>query len=267
MKISEIMRRAFWVVDGVDSLGAAHRLMQQNSIRHLPVLREGKLVGLLSERDILQCRANLGPGDDWTFVRVSEAMARAPQTANPEDSLTEVAARLAAGTLDALPIVELGHLVGIVSITDVLAAEVRAAMAPTPPSQATARTAMTSGPYTIRPDANLYDAADLMSIHGIRHLPVLDDNGEVVGMISERDLRTHVGSPALFVLAQGKTDLRVRDIMTWPVVTATIDQPVVELAKLFEDQRIGAVPIVDGEGKLLGIVSYVDALRVLARPA
>jgi len=50
-------------------------------------------------------------------------------------------------------------------------------------------------------------------------------------------------------------------------VTATIDQPVVELAKLFEDQRIGAVPIVDGEGKLLGIVSYVDALRVLARPA
>ncbi|HEU0032558.1 MAG TPA: CBS domain-containing protein [Kofleriaceae bacterium] len=268
MKISEIMRRSPWVIDGVDTLGAAHRLMQQHAIRHLPVMRPGdKLVGLLSERDILEFRASLGGGDEWTLVAVSGAMTRAPQTVHPDDSLTEVAGRLATSKLDAFPVVERGKLVGIVSVTDVLAAEVRRAMEPTPPSEAVASTAMTPGPFAIRPEANLFEAADTMSLHGIRHLPVIDASEVVIGMISERDLRTCLGNPSVFVMARGETSLTVRDVMTTPVITVTPDHPVVEIAKLFEDQRIGAVPVVDREGKLVGIVSYVDALRVLSRPA
>jgi acetoin utilization protein AcuB len=264
MKIKEIMRRTPWIVGGVDSLGSAHELMRRYAIRHLPVLRDGRLIGLLSEHDILEFRAELGPGEDWTKVGVADAMTHRPQTAGPDDSLTEIVARFAANKLDALPIVEHGKLVGIVTVTDVLAAEVRRAMAPSP-GRATAADAMTPGPFTVTPDDNLYDAASRMSVHGIRHLPVVDQLETVVGMISERDLRTHLGDPSRFVVRHGKTAMRVRDVMTTPAQKASADQPLAELAKTFEDDRVGAVPVVDGAGRLLGIVSYVDALRVLGR--
>lgn len=265
MKIREIMRRTPWVIDGVDSLHTAYQLMRQHAIRHLPVLRDGRLIGLLSEHDILEFRAELAGADDWTRVAVSGAMTRSPQTAGPDDSLTEIVARFAADKLDAVPIVERGALVGIVTITDVLTAEVERAMAPSPP-RATAADAMTPGPFTAHPDENLLAAAARMSTHGIRHLPVVDEHDAVVGILSERDVRTQVGDPSRFVIARGRTALRVRDAMTATPITAALDRPLVELAQVFQDRQIGAIPVVGQGGELVGIVSYVDALRVLARP-
>ena len=264
MKIREIMRRTPWVIDGVDSLATAYQLMRRHGIRHLPVLRDGKLVGLLSEHDILEFRAELAGADDWTRGAVSGAMMRSPQTAGPDDSLTEIVARFAADKLEAVPIVERGKLVGIVTVTDVLTAEVQLAMAPSPP-RATAADAMTPGPFTTRPDENLLAAATRMSAHGIRHLPVVDGRNIVIGMLSERDVRTHVGDLARVLTAHGQTALRVHDAMTAAPITAGPDRPLAELARMFEDRGIGAIPIVDREGELVGIVSYVDALRVLAR--
>jgi CBS domain-containing protein len=53
--------------------------------------------------------------------------------------------------------------------------------------------------------------------------------------------------------------------MTYPVVAVPFDRPLLELARAFADHHIGALPIVDKFGALIGIVSYVDALRLLAR--
>lgn len=236
--------------------------MQLHAIRHLPVLRDGKLVGLLSERDILEYRANLGMVEDWTRIGVSGVMTRSPQTADPDASVTEITARFATSKLDALPIVAGGHLVGIVTITDVLAAEVERAMQPMP--RVTAADAMTPGPFTIRLDDNLFAAARQMTTHGIRHLPVVDDHEVVVGMLSERDLRTHLGDPSRFVISRDHTAMRVRDAVSHVPISVTADHPIVDVAKLFEDHRIGAVPVVDREGRLIGIVSYVDVLHALA---
>jgi CBS domain-containing protein len=59
--------------------------------------------------------------------------------------------------------------------------------------------------------------------------------------------------------------LRVKDVMTRPVVAVPFDRPLVEIARAFADHQIGAIPITDKFGALIGIVSYVDALRMLAR--
>jgi len=262
MKVSDIMRPAPWLVEGTGSLGAAHRLMQQHRIRHLPVMRDGKLVGLLSEHDILAFRAERR-ADDWTRVAVSGAMIRAPQTAAPDDSLTEVAGRFAADKLDALPVVERGRVLGIVTVTDVLAAEVQRAMASSPRTL-TAGDVMTPGPFACRPEDSLLAAATRMSWHGLRHLPVVDDSDRVVGMLSDRDLRTHVGDPSRFAIARGTTLKRVRDAMTAPPITVTADRSLNEIAQIFEERHLGAVPVVDRGGVLVGIVSYVDVLRGLA---
>jgi CBS domain-containing protein len=130
MKVKDIMRARPWVIDSIDTLGEAHQLMRTHEIRHLPVVHDGKLVGILSERDVLEYRANLGFGEDWRDVGVSGVMTRSPRTAAADDSITEVAGRLAMTKIGALPVVERGFVLGIITVTDVLAAEVQEAMAP-----------------------------------------------------------------------------------------------------------------------------------------
>lgn len=266
MKLKEIMRRSPWIVEGIDTLGTAHDLMRRHAIRHLPVLRGDMLVGMLSERDILEYRANLAGADDWTRVAVSGAMNHSPQTAGPDDSVTEAAGRMAISKLDALPVVELGRLIGIVTVTDILTAEVQRSMAATPGSRATVADAMTPGPFTIGPDDTLLDAATRMSLHGIRHLPVLD-HGAVVGMLSERDLRTYIGDPSLFTITRGNSPLRVRDLVARQPISVAPEQLVIEIARRFTDYQIGAMPVVNRDGALLGIISYVDVLRTVAQAA
>lgn len=129
MKVREIMKPSPITVTDVTELGDAARTMMKSGIRHLPVTRNGRLCGILSERDILQYRALASYREDWTHAPVTAAMVAAVQTAGPEDSLTEVAGRLAQARIGALPIVDHGALLGIITVTDVLEAEVRDAMA------------------------------------------------------------------------------------------------------------------------------------------
>ena len=259
------MRPQPHTIEATESLGTAHRSMREHAIRHLPVMRGSRLVGVLSDRDLLGFRAHLGFTEDWARFPASAAMTPSPQTAGPDDSLTEVAARFAYTRLGSLPVVDRGALVGIITVSDVLSGEVQAAMAPVTPPKPTAAVAMTQGPFTCGPDDNLLVAARRMSTHGIRHLPVVDDRHVVIGMLSERDLRTFVGDPSKFAATHGETAMRVKDALTLPVVTVGPDRPLAEVARLFEDARVGAIPVVDGERRLIGIVSYVDVLRVFAQ--
>lgn len=109
-------------------LGVAYNLMRDREIRHLPVLRDGQLCGLLSERDVLGYRARAEADEDWWRDLVKDAMSSPPQTAGPDDSVTDAAGRLAAARIGALPVVDGGRLIGLVTTTDVLEAEVRRAM-------------------------------------------------------------------------------------------------------------------------------------------
>ena len=129
MKIRELMRTAVVTVTEVTSLGDATRLMMRHQIRHLPVVRGNRLVGILSERDILHYRALTSFREDWQQSPVTAAMVATMQTAGPDDSLTEVAGRLANARIGAMPIVDCGALIGLVTVSDVLQAEVREAMA------------------------------------------------------------------------------------------------------------------------------------------
>jgi acetoin utilization protein AcuB len=265
MKIRDVMRPGVFTIAETDCLGNAYRAMNRSHIRHLPVTNAGALVGMLSERDILAARAHADE-TEWWSIPVRLAMQSPVHTANPDDSLTEIAGRMAMTKIGALPVVERGKLRGIVTVTDVLDAEVRSAMAPGPVSQATAAETMTAYPQTVRPDAALADAVAVMVDRHVRHLPVVDATSQIVGMLSECDVRSAVGDPALYLRdrSDSPAQYRVGDVMSRPAVTIPFDTPIGELAHRFADDRIGALPIVDRFGALIGIVSYVDALRVLA---
>ncbi len=132
MKVREVMRQTPVVIGETDTLGVAQELLDLYKIRHLPVCDEGRLVGMLSERDILLARAHADPGAPWWQMRVEAAMEAPARTAHPDDAVIEIAARMAADKVDALPVIERGHLLGIVTVIDVLDAEVRTAMAAFP---------------------------------------------------------------------------------------------------------------------------------------
>ncbi len=264
MKIREIMRPGPITILETDALGAAQRVMARSRIRHLPVVSDGKLVGMLSARDILAARARKDGEGDWWSIRIHDAMSSPAQTAGPDDSLTEVAGRMAMAKIGALPVVERGTLIGLVTVTDVLDAEVRSAMAPAPMSLVSAADAMTPFPLTAPPEMPIADAVALMIGHHVRHLPVVDSTSTVVGILSERDVRSAIGDPVQYVeLRRSSVRLHVRDVMTTPVVSVQFDTPLIAVARLFADVRIGAVPVLDKFGALVGIVSYVDALRLL----
>jgi IMP dehydrogenase len=115
---------------------------------------------------------------------------------------------------------------------------------------ATAKDLMTPAPVSVDAGATVSKAVALLASLDIRHLPVVDANGAVVGMISDRDVAGEVTATAA-----------VTTVMSAPPICAREDASVAAIAKLMVDHQIGAVPIVSSEGRLTGIVSYVDVLR------
>ena len=167
--------------------------------------------------------------------------------------------------IGAMTITEYGKLLGIATVADVLEAEVRAASAPRPPSALTVADAMTAYPLTVQPDTALGDAAAVMVRRHVRHLPVIDAKSTIVGMLSERDIRNTIGDPVRYLeRTRFAGGLRVQDVMSAPARVTTFDRPLVDAAKEFADDRVGALPIVDRFGALIGILSYVDVLRLLS---
>ena len=134
------------------------------------------------------------------------------------------------------------------------------------PIAAVASTVMTADPETVSEESSLFEAAASMAEIGVRHLPVVNENGVLVGMLSDRDIRSSIGDPVDALRGRrDESESRVSDVMTPDPLRATLDMPVAELASMLADERIGAVPVVDEGDHPVGIVSYVDLIRFLAR--
>jgi CBS domain-containing protein len=125
---------------------------------------------------------------------------------------------------------------------------------------------MTPAPATIRADATAAEAARTMLRIGLRHLPVIDGAGGLVGMVSDRDLRgPMVGDDRPTKLITTAT--AIGEVMTREVITASPGDDLGAVAHKIVAHRIGAVPIVDSANRLLGILSFVDVLKRLVDDA
>jgi CBS domain-containing protein len=104
-----------------------------------------------------------------------------------------------------------------------------------------------------------------------RHLPVVDEQGELVGMLSDRDLRALERPYAQDAETVGtrlqNAGVPVATIMSGNVTSVDPDADVTEVMELMLENKIGALPVVDAEGALVGIVSYVDVFRSLLEAA
>jgi CBS domain-containing protein len=128
-----------------------------------------------------------------------------------------------------------------------------------------ARMMMTRAPTTAAVDDNLIDAAARMAERNVRHLPVVDGDHHVVGMLSDRDVRTMVGDSSRSFRPDDALvrmrSLRVADAMTRDAFVVRQDAPFADVVRVFTEQRVGAVPVVDEAERLVGIISYVDVFK------
>jgi len=132
---------------------------------------------------------------------------------------------------------------------------------------------------TVRPDTDVAEAIKLLAEHDVSALPVLDREGNLVGVLSEADLihRTEIGTEKRrpwwleavtggatlaeeFAKSHGK---KVEEVMTDGVISVSEETPLSEIAALFERKRIKRVPVVK-DGNLVGIVSRSNLIQALA---
>lgn len=111
---------------------------------------------------------------------------------------------------------------------------------------------MTPNPVAVTPRDTLAKARALMHAGGFRRLPVVEE-GELVGILSERDLRQHLGY---------LESTRVDGAMTPAPMTVSTQMSVQDAARLLLEHKVGGMPVVD-DGKLVGIVTTSDLLKAL----
>jgi acetoin utilization protein AcuB len=270
VKVSEVMQRRVVTVAENEAIGRALQLMLWNDVRHLPVLRpdDERLTGVLSERDILRAHQQL-PGEEVLEHAVAEFMTQPAEHIHPNADLADAAADLSTKKLGCLPVLDAGELVGIVAVEDVLAV---VAQLPIPrPASAideTVAAVMSREALAMREDDRVPDAAARMLRAGVRHLCVVDGEQRVLGIVSDRDLRSVLGdlrvAETASTLPAALAELRLGKVMTPNPRSVQPDAPLSEALDALLVERFGALPVVDAEERLCGIVSYVDLLRRLS---
>jgi acetoin utilization protein AcuB len=121
---------------------------------------------------------------------------------------------------------------------------------------------MTKNPLVMTPAETIGQADEVMTENRIRQLPVVDE-GALLGIITDRDIRSYLAQSALVEPEERAKVLRtnVREIMTAEPLTLAPDDDLREAVELLIDEKIGGIPVVDEAEGLVGIVTYVDVLR------
>jgi len=213
-------------------------------------------------------------------VQVGDVMSTEPEAVTPDTPIPEVVDRLMARDYMALPVVDDSRrVVGVISDTDMLSAGatrlsvslhkvigpevVRAALARRKQEIGTVRDVMTTPAVTVSPTTSLKEAAHIMHARRLKRLPVVDEAGQLVGVLGRLDVLqsiargyTHRMSPHTGTLPQEHQT--VAEIMERQVPTVGETTPLADVVGKLLDSDVKRVLVLDARGKLAGIVTDTD---------
>lgn len=272
--VADIMTAAPIVVEVPGSRNDAINIMVRNKLTGLPVIRssDGSLMGIVSRRDIFR---------NFEEDQLSLIMKKNCITIGPDASLAEAAAVFSEKRIHRLPVVEEGRLVGIITPTDLLkeVKEMKTAMTAEAVIRTTCVTAYVDEPLT-------YTIA-AMRISDVSAVPVLDGFGKLVGILTDRDLfsdqikdreaMSKLGIEdselagyrnvlPLFYAATDRylaDDKRVRDYMVPDPITVFKKITLSDVARIMLQNDFGQVPVHGTKDDLVGMIYDVDVLCAL----
>jgi acetoin utilization protein AcuB len=125
---------------------------------------------------------------------------------------------------------------------------------------------MSRHPMTVSPNTPVEQALKRMRDEKVRRFPVVDDDGKLVGIVSDKDLLYAAPSPAtslsIYELHYLYSRITVSQVMTREVITVEESDPIEEAARIMVDNKIGGLPVMR-EGKLVGIITETDIFKTL----
>jgi acetoin utilization protein AcuB len=126
---------------------------------------------------------------------------------------------------------------------------------------------MTNDPITVKLNTSLPEVHQIMVSEEIRRLPVVDENGRLIGIVTLGDVRGAQPSPAtslsIWEMNYLLSSLNVEKIMTPDPITAHPDQTIGEAARIMLENRISGLPVVETDGRLVGIITESDIFSMV----
>ena len=249
----------------------ARKMMDAEKIRALPVMKDGKLVGIVTRRGLLRTDIPALNENAWTTdvdlkdAVVEEIMTKNPITVPASGPLPKAARVMLENKITAIPVVDDNRaMVGIITTSDIF----RFILAELPDLKLDlrARDYMTSHVVTLGPDDSLLEAHRLMGAERIRALPVVED-GQLKGIITRTDLLINDNSRFLSRNNQEESlkvlTNSVSQIMITNVITITPETTLLDAARLMLENKFHSLPVLDAEKKLVGILTESDLFRMV----
>jgi len=125
---------------------------------------------------------------------------------------------------------------------------------------------MTHKVIHVDPDTGIFEAQELMAANKVRHLPVTEPDGRLIGIVTDRDIRSALPykffkKPPSEEEKKNVSQLRIKDIMTRDAITISPTYTIQDALLMIQDANVGALPVVNDDGILQGIISVRDLLR------
>lgn len=281
-RVSSYMTRDVVTVTPGDTLAHARRLMLRNGISRLVVVEGDKPVGIVTVTDIVDALMHRFLNRPLDSILVEEVMSTDLKTIEATKSVKSAALTMLKYKIGGLPVVDkFGLLTGIITRTDILKAyyeKYRGVF--------TVRDVMRRDVAVGSPGHHIFYIARLAQADPAGKVVIVDEKRRPIGIIAKRDL-AFASIPPKAAAAGGKdrfSRLKVRDMYRDKIVslrlysvplasdimsanpeTATPEEDLADAAQRMYEERIGALPVVNSEGELIGIVTKVEVLSAIVR--
>ena len=257
MNIADIAVPEYVEVDADERLAKVRSIFERENPKGIVVMEDGEYAGVVGEKQLMRSRME----DD---TKVSVVMKPAPAVDRHED-VRETARLLVEGDVKIAPVYEGEQLYGIVTVDQILEAVLESLDAITVGQVAT------EDVIGINEKESVGRAINRLRENGISRLPVLNENGRLVGVVTTNDIVEFVvrdqerqGSGDRAGDIDRMLDIPVYDIMTSPVVTATADETAeAVVSRMFDNSISGLVVTPDDADTVAGMVTKTDVLRAL----
>jgi len=292
LPVQDVMRKEVISVPFNASTRTAVEMLVGQEFRALPVVDlEGRVIGMISSGDLVE-RGGLGARIELLSAmseparqgflgqipsrRVGDIMTTDPATILTTDSVATATRLMADRKIKRLPVVDdEGRLAGILARSDVLRAVGETfprdteAASEHPGAQTVGDLMRTDAPVA-RADTNLGGLLDAVVSTRLNRAIVVDADDRVIGVVTDADIlkavdpSASVGIVGALMRSAGRppaANVTARDVVARPPVTVTSDTTIAEAARVMTEKRFKILCVVDGDGRLLGIVDRADLLR------
>lgn len=276
MQVKDVMTKEVKWVEVPGTREEALKLLRELGASAVPVVKRGtdELVGMATLRKLFE-----HPDEDQLAMLVD----RDVPTVSPEEPLEEAAKRLLDSNVRRLPVLKNGKLVGMITVRDIVYRAIATMGIEKPASDY-----MRPRAIAVWDGTPIKAAMEIMALSGFRALPVIDENGNLVGIIDDADIIkiSEVETESKMSQMAGRTEgdswtwdsedriyitkrqlkvpeKLVKDVMTKELKTITRKTPVSRVAELMKQHRIEQTPVIAASGGLIGIVRDVDLLKAL----